>query len=186
MRVKITVEGGGKEWVLAFSRADRELLDIMKNSIGQADRRWDASGQCWLVTAEAAMMVELCAEFEQCGAVVTKPDTLAPDEPSGSGLDSAQHWEAQFKMMDETARILFEQVQFLTAERDDLVIKLTAATTETTPPNDWAEVLFAAVGPRLREPVFKALTKCLHPDLVGSELTHLQQQLNAARDRKRR
>ncbi|OBB71572.1 hypothetical protein [Mycobacterium sp. 852014-52144_SCH5372336] len=44
----------------------------------------------------------------------------------------------------------------------------------------WAQMLFAAVGPDRAAPVFKALSKVLHPDLVGGD-RRLMQELNDAR-----
>lgn len=48
-------------------------------------------------------------------------------------------------------------------------------------PLDWARVLFTRVGPTRREPVFRALTKILHPDAATGDTT-LQRELNLARD----
>jgi hypothetical protein len=46
----------------------------------------------------------------------------------------------------------------------------------------WAEALLDAVGPTRHEPVFRALTKVLHPDTpIG--VGRLQQELNDARER---
>lgn len=47
----------------------------------------------------------------------------------------------------------------------------------------WAALLFAAIPERLREPVFRALIKVLHPDRDGD--TAAMQQLTAAYDRSR-
>lgn len=49
------------------------------------------------------------------------------------------------------------------------------------PVNTWATDLLAAAPPHLRDAVFKALSRVLHPDVGGD--TVLMQQLNAARDR---
>lgn len=51
-----------------------------------------------------------------------------------------------------------------------------------TPATDWADALFAAVGPDRQAAVHRALAKTLHPDLVNGN-TELMQQLNDARDR---
>ena len=48
--------------------------------------------------------------------------------------------------------------------------------------DDWAKALFARVGPDRAEPVFKALTRILHPDNADTGDTELQRQLNDARD----
>ena len=53
--------------------------------------------------------------------------------------------------------------------------------TRATPAADWADSLFAAVGPDRAEAAFKALAKALHPD-VGGDNT-LMQQLIAGRER---
>ena len=53
--------------------------------------------------------------------------------------------------------------------------------TRATPAADWADSMFAAVGPDRAEVSFKALAKALHPD-VGGDNT-LMQQLIAARER---
>jgi hypothetical protein len=45
---------------------------------------------------------------------------------------------------------------------------------------DWATALFEAVGPERREPVYKALSRVLHPDVGGD--TQLMQDLNRAPD----
>ena len=51
----------------------------------------------------------------------------------------------------------------------------------TSPPTvGWADALFQAVGPDLAEPVFRALTRVLHPDLETGD-TRLMQELNAGR-----
>ncbi|HWT48540.1 MAG TPA: hypothetical protein VN255_08180, partial [Mycobacterium sp.] len=44
----------------------------------------------------------------------------------------------------------------------------------------WAKILFRRVGRERREPVFRALTRVLHPDVGGDH--HLMQELNAARE----
>ena len=51
-----------------------------------------------------------------------------------------------------------------------------------TPGDDWADGLFAAVGPDRVDLVFRALSKTLHPDAAAGD-TVLMQQLNAARER---
>lgn len=57
----------------------------------------------------------------------------------------------------------------------------------TTPPprsaphDSWADALMDAVGRQRIEPVHRALTRVLHPDVGGD--TELMQALNAARDR---
>jgi DnaB helicase-like protein len=52
------------------------------------------------------------------------------------------------------------------------------------PGQNWADHLFAAVGPGRAEKIFAALTRILHPDVDGGS-TELMQQLNVARDRAR-
>jgi len=42
----------------------------------------------------------------------------------------------------------------------------------------WARLLFARVGPQRADAVYRALSKCLHPDVGGD--TELQRELNAA------
>ena len=54
--------------------------------------------------------------------------------------------------------------------------------TRATPAADWADSLFAAVGPDRVDLVFRALSKTLHPDAAAGD-TVLMQQLNAARER---
>jgi hypothetical protein len=44
----------------------------------------------------------------------------------------------------------------------------------------WARILFRRVGPNRRDPVFRALTKVLHPDVGGDH--SLMQELNQARE----
>jgi hypothetical protein len=44
----------------------------------------------------------------------------------------------------------------------------------------WARILFRRVGPNRREPVFRALTRILHPDVGGDH--RLMQELNVARE----
>jgi hypothetical protein len=44
----------------------------------------------------------------------------------------------------------------------------------------WARILFRRVGPNHRDPVFRALTKVLHPDVGGDH--SLMQELNQARE----
>ncbi|MFD0362810.1 hypothetical protein ACFQZZ_15305 [Nocardia sp. GCM10030253] len=39
------------EWIIAFSRADRELLDMMKEAVPQSGRRWDVENQLWQIAA---------------------------------------------------------------------------------------------------------------------------------------
>lgn len=48
----------------------------------------------------------------------------------------------------------------------------------------WADQLYTELPERFHSPVHAALTKILHPD-IGGDLEHMQQ-LNIARDRKRR
>ncbi|WP_329414602.1 hypothetical protein OG563_18045 [Nocardia vinacea] len=173
------------EWIIAFSRADLELLDVMKEAVPLPGRRYDGKNQLWQITASARVMADLCTTFEQLGAAVAKPDALIRRRPDGGDHGSAEDWEKRFRAMEEAARWQHERIQQLEGERDDLAEKLKTATTQSTATNGWAEMLFAAVGPALSESVFKALTKCLHPDVSGADRT-LQQQLNAARDRMRR
>lgn len=67
----------------------------------------------------------------------------------------------------------------------------TRARQESAPPprrprdtaQGWADALFVAVGTSRTEPVYRALTKVLHPDVATGD-TDLCQQLNAARDRR--
>lgn len=146
---------------------------------------WDVKNQLWQITASAQVMVDLCSTFEHLGAVVDKPDTLARHRSDYDDRGSAEYWETQFRAMEEAARWQHERIRQLEEDRDYLTKKLKAASTQSTATNGWAEILFAAVGPALSESVFKALTKCLHPDVSGADRT-LQQQLNAARDKARR
>lgn len=166
MRARVTIKGIDGEWIVAFSRADRELLDMMKDSVPQSDRRWDAENQLWQITAGARVMSDLCAAFEQLGAVVAKPDALTRRRPKGDDRGSIEYWEKRFRAMEDAARWQHERIRQLEDERNDLAEKLKTATTQSTASETWAEVLFAAVGPALRESVFKALTKCLHPRRV--------------------
>ncbi len=48
--------------------------------------------------------------------------------------------------------------------------------------DQWARTLFRTVGPTRREPVFRALTRVLHPDNTATGDTRLQRELNSARD----
>ena len=52
---------------------------------------------------------------------------------------------------------------------------------EPPPAADWARVLFRRVGKQRTEPVFRALTRILHPDNPSGD-TALQRELNTARD----
>jgi hypothetical protein len=47
-----------------------------------------------------------------------------------------------------------------------------------TDPTLWARLLFQRVGPTRSSAVYRALSKCLHPDIGGD--TELQRELNAA------
>ncbi len=51
-----------------------------------------------------------------------------------------------------------------------------------TPGDDWADGLFAAVGPDRVDLVFRALSRTLHPDAAAGD-TALMQELNGARER---
>jgi hypothetical protein len=53
------------------------------------------------------------------------------------------------------------------------------------PTTDWAEALFAAVGPDRADAVHRALTRVLHPDVASGDAL-LMRQLNVARDRRGR
>lgn len=53
----------------------------------------------------------------------------------------------------------------------------------SAPMENWANALMDAVGPARIEPVHRALTRVLHPDVAGGD-TVLMQQLNAARDQR--
>jgi hypothetical protein len=55
-------------------------------------------------------------------------------------------------------------------------------TTVGTDPSQWARILFHRVGPTRREPVFRVLTKVLHPDNPVTGDTTIQKELNAARE----
>ncbi len=57
-------------------------------------------------------------------------------------------------------------------------------TTTGTDTARWAKILFRRVGPSRREPVFRALTRVLHPDVGGD--TALMRELNDARDELKR
>jgi hypothetical protein len=48
-------------------------------------------------------------------------------------------------------------------------------------PAAWARALFRRVGPSRAEPVFRSLTRVLHPDNAETGDTQLQRELNAAR-----
>ncbi|MGE0881535.1 MAG: hypothetical protein AB7L13_23925 [Acidimicrobiia bacterium] len=54
----------------------------------------------------------------------------------------------------------------------------TASVRVQHPSGQWAELLFTAIPEHLREPVFKALVRVLHPDIGGD--TRLTQDLNEA------
>ena len=45
---------------------------------------------------------------------------------------------------------------------------------------DWARALFQRVGPRRAGPVFRSLTKILHPDNAATGDVDIQRELNAA------
>jgi hypothetical protein len=55
-------------------------------------------------------------------------------------------------------------------------------TTTGTDLSQWARILFRRVGPARREPVFRALTRVLHPDNAATGDTALQRELNSARE----
>jgi hypothetical protein len=46
----------------------------------------------------------------------------------------------------------------------------------------WARILFRRIGPNRRDPVFRALTRVLHPDNPATGDTTLQRELNSARE----
>ena len=48
--------------------------------------------------------------------------------------------------------------------------------------DQWARTLLRRVGPTRREPVFRALTRVLHPDNADTGDTTLQRELNLARE----
>lgn len=52
--------------------------------------------------------------------------------------------------------------------------------TDSGSSDQWARILLRAVGPSRHEPVFRALTRVLHPDNAVGD-TRLMQQLNEAR-----
>ncbi|TLF76666.1 hypothetical protein [Nocardia cyriacigeorgica] len=185
MRASVTVEDAEGEWIVSFTHRDPELLNAMKKAVPRG-RHWDAVNMSWRVNAGTRIMADLCAEFEQLGAAVTKPNTLNPNPPDGGDRRTAEYWERKFRAMNDAARRQHEQIQQLIDERDELQEQLRSATNVSTPMNGWAETLFDAVGPTLRKSVFKALTTCLHPDRAGDEGHPLQQQLNAAYDKARR
>jgi hypothetical protein len=76
-------------------------------------------------------------------------------------------------------------IQFLTRDgwevqvMDSTVPPRGRLTTEIAVAHTWAQDLLEAAGCGLYEPVFRALTKVLHPDAGGDVV--LQQDLNAAR-----
>ncbi|MFJ4652671.1 hypothetical protein ACIP5Y_15530 [Nocardia sp. NPDC088792] len=193
VRVNVTVDGADSEWTIAFSRADHELLDVMKKAVPGSSRRWERADSHWRITADVQVMVDLCTALEQLGASVAKPDILSQRRPDDDGHSSAEYWERKYRSMEEAARWQHGRIQELEDERDGLEERLRVATMQSTVVEGWAEMLLATVGPALRESVFKALTKCLHPDVSGEDRTWLkqhrtmlQQQLNAARDKARR
>jgi hypothetical protein len=56
------------------------------------------------------------------------------------------------------------------------------ADTRTPDTAQWAHALLRRVGPLRREPVFRALTRILHPDNPATGDAVLQRELNTARD----
>lgn len=189
VRTSVTVDGVDREWTVAFSRADLELIDMMKEVIPKSGRRWDGRNHRWQITVNAPVMMHLCTSFEGLGAVVTKPDTLTPQRRSDADQGSVEYWEKRCRTMEEAADWLRRQISHLEDERDDLAQKLKFAeernttTAQSTSTQGWVETLFAAVEPARRKSVFRALSKSLHPDALGADLTFLQQQLNDARSR---
>ncbi|HTX96848.1 MAG TPA: hypothetical protein VME67_19525 [Mycobacterium sp.] len=52
----------------------------------------------------------------------------------------------------------------------------------TSDMSQWARILFRRVGPTRRDPIFRALTKVVHPDNPATGDTAIQRELNAARE----
>jgi hypothetical protein len=87
--------------------------------------------------------------------------------PGAHWFPSEKAWRMPVKHREEVECILRRWGFF-----DDVDIKAGNADGE------WASVMFGALPPRLREPVYKALLRVLHPDVGGDG--RVTQQLNDA------
>ncbi|QJY51230.1 hypothetical protein [Pseudonocardia broussonetiae] len=83
-------------------------------------------------------------------------------------------------------RLYVDQLAAWARQNGHAVADIRPTARTATPPSaagprvDWAEALFAAVGPDRADAAFKALTRVLHPDLPTGD-TRLMQDLNRAR-----
>jgi hypothetical protein len=91
---------------------------------------------------------------------------------------ATKRWVIPAADVNIAARVLREE-----GWRVEIIEPVQAGT--RTPPlpqtASWADAMFKAIPGRLHQPVFRALTKVLHPD-VGGDLVAMQQ-LTAAKDR---
>lgn len=121
---------------------------------------------------------EATVSFRYDPAVVDLVKTLPSYARSWNS--SAKHWTVDQGYVDQLAALL-------RADGHRVVITGGRKQSSTPPPprtaprENWADALLEAVGQERVEPVHRALTKVLHPDVGGD--TKLMQALNAARDR---
>ncbi|MFQ6331596.1 hypothetical protein ACLMAL_36500 (plasmid) [Nocardia sp. CWNU-33] len=181
MRASVTVEGVDGAWTVTFSDRDNELLDAMKHVVPSADRRYEPAERHWRIGANTRTMAAVCETFEGLGALVTKPGTLNTPHPDTRSSDQVEILEQKCRALETAANWMRQQITQLEEERDELADRLRIQTTQSSASGNWADILFDALPPDLRDSVFKALTRCLHPDVSGADHT-LQQELNAARD----
>ena len=178
VKTEVTAEDKGDYWAVAFRPKDPDLLERMKAIIPKDYRQWDVNNRQWQIFSD---ITPLRTEFEKYGVDIT-----IRGHHQDNDHESVEYWRKKYRTMDDTARYLHEEVQRLKDEIDRLE-KAVQDVPDAPVPDGWAEELFTAVGKNSAraEAVFKALTKCLHPDTATGD-KGLMQQLNNARGNARK
>ncbi|WP_280271878.1 hypothetical protein [Nocardia wallacei] len=157
---------------------------MLKSIIPSDRRQWNNDAVEWRIVGDIA---ELHDEFGRRSVPVTVVGERGQAKREPDERESVDHWRRKFEAMAEAAKRMHEEKLQLQEEHEETLRKLKEVAAKASAPpasGSWAEQLFTAVGESRIDAVFKAMSRCLHPDVKTGD-TRLMQQLNDARGRLR-
>ena len=94
----------------------------------------------------------------------------------------SRSWDPQLRQWTVRAELVEHFASVLRATGHQVIGLEPPAAGTRTGTDQWARLLLHRVGPTRREPVFRALSRVLHPDNAATGDTTLQRELNLARE----
>ena len=162
----------GGEWYDINFRYDPDLVDLIKNTIPSAFRKYDPATHTWSAAKvwAQAFAQALHAAGHTTSGIPSGMSGAQASGPSGAGAFSPPHWN----WAGSGAQPPPPRQPPPRSQPPPMPPKPPPALTE-----NWAKELMRRTSPELREKVYKQLAKVLHEDLGGDG--RLMQELNDAR-----